>query len=124
MRIFERLVLIAVLFLGVAITGINWTAVWLEPRTSLLTLTVGELRPYTVMGLSGANTKADLTKSPHLKITSSDTKVVEIDRDRRMFIPKTPGRAEVSIAFSEAKETVQVIVKAQNAGSAPERSAK
>jgi len=73
------------------------------------------------MGLNGAYTKADLRKNPHLTIRSSDTNVVEIDRDRAMFVPKTPGKAEVSIAFSEARGMVQVIVKDRNAGTGPGR---
>src|SRR5260370_24868972 len=50
------------LFTGMAFSGINWKAVWLEPRTPVV-LTVGETQPYTVMGLNGADVKAELTKS-------------------------------------------------------------
>jgi hypothetical protein len=91
--------------------GINWTAVWLEPRTPLLTLTVGEWKAYTVMGMNGDNVKADLTRARDLKITSSDTKVLDVDKNLAMFNAKAPGKAEVSIAFSGVRETVQVLVK-------------
>ena len=59
------------LFSGVAVAGINWKSVWLEPRTPVV-LAVGEAKPYTVMGRNGADVKADLTKSPNFKITSSE----------------------------------------------------
>jgi len=64
----QRFGLLAVLF-GMAVAGINWKAVWLEPRTPVI-LTVGEKQQYTVMGLNGADVKADLTKSPYLTIRS------------------------------------------------------
>jgi hypothetical protein len=114
-HIFKRLGLLVILFFGTASAGINWIGVWLEPRTSFLTLTAGEWRAYTVMGETGTNTKAELTRSPFLKIVSSDTNVVQIDRTLGMFIAKAAGKAEVSIAFSEARATVPVIVKDRHA---------
>lgn len=111
MRIVGRLASIAVVFFGTATAGINWIGVWLEPRTSLLTLTVGEFKAYTVIGLTGTSVKANLTRSPHLKITSSDTNVLDVDKEIAMFVAKAPGKAEVSIAFSEASATVKVMVQ-------------
>jgi hypothetical protein len=106
----QRLACIPLLFIGVAAAGINWKSVWVEPRTPVV-LTAGETKPYTVMGLSGADTKADLTKSPHVNITSSDPSVLGIDLDNAMFIGKKPGHVEIRIVFSEATETVPAFVR-------------
>ena len=62
------------------------------------------------MGLSGMNTKADLTHSPYLTIASSDTSVLEIDGKDARFIGKAPGHVEIRISFSEAASTVQATV--------------
>jgi len=102
----QRLAWISVVFISVAVAGINWKAVWLEPRMPII-LTVGETQPYTVMGLCGPDVKAELTKSPYLTITSSDTGVLEIDRKNAAFIGKKPGQAEIRISFSEATAIVR-----------------
>ena len=113
------------LFTGVAFSGINWKAVWLEPRTPVV-LTVGETQPYTVMGLNGADVKAELTKSQYLKITSSDPGIVEVDQKNAVLIGKKLGQAEIRISFSEATSFVHAVVKerktdsAGNAGEEPQ----
>ena len=112
-----RLAWILPLFIGVAVAGINWKAVWLEPRMPVI-LTAGETKPYTVMGLNGADIKADLTKSPYLKIMSSDSGVLEIDQKNAAFVGKKPGHVEIRISFSEATAIVQATVKAPNTDSA------
>lgn len=91
--------------------GINWNAVWLAPQRDSIVLTVAESQSYTVMGLSGAGTKADLTSSKELKITSSDPSVLEIDRDHGLFVAKKPGHVDIDIAFSEARERVPAFVR-------------
>src|SRR5579872_3301228 len=101
----QRLGVISLLFSGVAVAGINWKSVWLEPRTPVV-LTAGEAKPYTAMGLSGADTKADLTKSPYLNITSSVPSVLEIDREHGLLIGKKPGHVHIRVSFSEATEVV------------------
>jgi hypothetical protein len=111
-----RLAWILSLFIGVAVAGINWKAVWLEPRMPVI-LTAGETKPYTVMGLNGADIKTDLTKSPYLKIMSSDSGVLEIDEKNAAF-GKKPGQVEIRISFSEATAIVQATVKAPNTDSA------
>src|SRR5258708_7181679 len=98
------------LFTGMAFSGINWKAVWLEPRTPIV-LTVGEMQPYTVMGLNGADVKAELTKSQYLKITSSNPGIVEVDQKNAVLIGKKLGQAEIRISFSEATSIVQAFVK-------------
>ena len=105
---------LAVLCMGIAIAGIDWKAVWFEPATPV-TLAVGETQAYTVMGLNGADVKANLTRSPYLKITSSDPDVVEVDRKNAVFVAKKPGKAEIRISFSEATNTAQVFVKERKA---------
>ena len=100
----------AVLCMGIAVAGINWKAVWLEPPTPVI-LTVGETKPYTVMGLNGADVKADLTKSPYLIMKSSDLDIVQIDRKNALFVGKKPGQAEIRISFSEATSIAKVFVK-------------
>jgi len=98
-----------VLITTMAVAGINWKAVWLEPRNPVVT--VGEKQPYTVMGLNGMNTTADLTKSPYLKIISSDPDVLEVDQRNAVFVGKKAGNAEIQISFSEATAIVRAIVK-------------
>jgi hypothetical protein len=110
-----RLAWISLLFSGVAVAGINWKAVWLEPRMPVLT--AGEAQPYQIMGLAGSDVKADLTKSPYLKIMSSDSGVLEIDQQNAAFVGKKPGQVEIRISFSEATAIVQATVKAPNTDS-------
>src|SRR6476469_7808316 len=75
----QRVVWISLLlFSCLAVAGINWKSVCLEPRTPVV-LTVGEAKPYTVIGRDGADVKADLTKSPYLNITSSDAEILEVN---------------------------------------------
>jgi len=68
LRRFGRVTAISILFLGAflfirgSIAGLNWTAVWLAPRTPVV-MNIAETRPYAVMGLNGANVKTDLTRS-------------------------------------------------------------
>src|SRR5438552_2990544 len=86
------------ILVSVAAGGINWKAVWIEPTPVLLT--VGDTKPYRVMGLNGADVKADLTQSPYMTIYSSNPDVVEIDRKNAVFIAKKPGQAEIRVSFS------------------------
>lgn len=102
---------LALLF-GTCFAGINWKAVWLEPRTPIL-LSVGETQPYKIMGLNGADVRAELTKSQYLKITSSDPGIVEIDQKNAAVIGKRPGHVEIRISFSEATSIVQAFVNGQ-----------
>lgn len=106
----QRVAWISLLFSGVAIAGINWKSVWLEPRTPVV-LTVGEAKPYTVIGLNGADVKADLTKSPYLKITSSDAEILDVNPQTGTFVGKKPGHVDIRIAFSEATEMVPAFVR-------------
>jgi hypothetical protein len=112
----QRLVCFSLLFSGVAAAGINWKSVWLEPRGTVV-VTAGETKPYTVMGLNGADVKADLTKSPYLTITSSDSSVLEIDAGRGILIGKKPGHVDIRISFSAATETVSAFVRGPKTGS-------
>ena len=109
----QRLASVTALFASAAIGGINWTAVWLEPRTEV-SLAVGQKKPYTVMGLNGADVKAELTKSPYLKIVSSDPEVLEIDKGNSTFIGKKPGHVEIRFSFSEARAVAQAVVRESN----------
>jgi hypothetical protein len=106
----RRFGMLAALLVGVAVAGINWKAVWLEPRTPVV-LKVGEKQRYTVMGLNGGDVKADLTRSFYLTIRSSDPDVLEIDGEDAVFIGKKTGHAEIRISFSEATAIVQAFVK-------------
>jgi hypothetical protein len=107
----QRLASTFLLLGSVALGGINWKAVWLEPRTPVILLTVGEAQSYTIMGLDGRDYKSILTRSPYLKITSSDVGVVEIDAEKAAFVAKKPGHAEVQISFSEATDLVPAFVR-------------
>jgi len=80
--------------------GIDWSAVWLAPRTPMV-MNIGETRPYPVMGLNGANVEADLIRSPYLKIASSEPDVVEIDPKQSVFMRKR--RAKSSFGLLSAK---------------------
>ncbi|HWB83718.1 MAG TPA: hypothetical protein VG675_06235 [Bryobacteraceae bacterium] len=113
----RRIGWVTTLLVSMVAGGINWKAVWLEPRT-LLILKIGESQPYTVMGLNGADVKANLTKSPDLTITSSDTSVLEIDAEHRTFIGKKPGHANIVLSFSEATEMVPAFVRASKTSAA------
>lgn len=119
-KLYLRIVCIAALTTNLLVPGINWKAVWLEKNP--VVLTVGQTQPYTVMGLNGMNTTADLTKSPYLKITSSDPGVLEIHQTDALFVGKSPGKTEVRISFSEATAIVRAVVRESNDGSsAPQR---
>jgi hypothetical protein len=111
-RLLETVGLMAVLCMGIAVAGINWKAVWLEPYNAVI-LTVGDTQPYTVMGLNGADVKADLTNSPYLIMKSSDLDIVQIDRKNAVFVGKKPGQAEIRISFSEATAIVHAFVREQ-----------
>jgi hypothetical protein len=65
------------------------------------------------MGLNGADVKADLTLSPHLKIVSLDPDIVEVDQTNGHLIGKHPGQAELKISFSEATSLIKVYVRNQ-----------
>lgn len=105
----QRLASMALLFVSLAIAGINWKAVWLEPQNHII-LRVGESKPYTIRGLNGADIEADLTKSPELKMISSDPEVLAIDRETLAFVGKKPGQVEVRIAFGDATAVVRGVV--------------
>jgi hypothetical protein len=91
--------------------GINWKAVWLEAPGNPVFLEPGAVRSYTVMGLNGANTKADLTQSRYLKLIALDPEVVEVDRVNSRLIGKSVGETELRISFSEATSVVKVFVR-------------
>jgi hypothetical protein len=118
----QRVAWISLLFSGVAVSGINWKSVWLEPRTPVV-LTVGEAKPYTVIGRNGADVKADLTKSPYLKITSSDAEILEVNPQTGTFVGKKPGHVDIQIAFSDATEMVPAFVRPSKTGTAAAISA-
>lgn len=105
-----RLAWISVLFSSAAVAGINWTAVWIEPRMPVV-LTAGEAKAYQVMGRNGMEMTADLTRSPYLAITSSDPETLAIDTESGTFVGKKPGHAEIRIFFSGASETVAAFVR-------------
>jgi len=108
---FLRLACLFLLSSGLSVAGINWKSVWLEPRIPVVLITVGETKPFTVMGLNGADVKADLTKSQYLKITSSDTSILEIDPANGAFIGRKPGHVDIRISFSEASEMIPAFVR-------------
>ena len=94
-------ILAALSFMTTTFAGINWKAVWLDTPYNPVHLKVGESRPYTVMGLSGMETKADLTHSQYLTVVSSDPTILEVDKENAQFIGKAPGHVEIRISFSE-----------------------
>ena len=103
-------ILVMLFFVSVTFAGINWKAVWLEAPYNPVHLKIGESRSYTVMGLNGMNTTADLTHSQWLTIVSSDSTILEIDREKAQFIGKAPGHVEIRISFSEATSIVKATV--------------
>src|SRR5258708_40143172 len=107
-HLFAALVVLS--FASTVLAGINWKAVWLESPYNPVHLKIGESRSYTVMGLSGMDTKADLTHSQWLTIVSSDPTILEIDKEKAQFIGKAPGHVEIRISFSEATRLVQANV--------------
>ena len=121
----QRLASIPLLFASVAVGGINWKSVWLEApnnptvRVYDLVVRVGETKPFKVMGLDGADNKAELTKSPYLKITSSDPDILGIDTNNFAFVGKKSGRVEVRISFSEATAAVKAVVYTIGDGPSP-----
>ena len=116
----QRLACIPLLFVSVAVGGINWKAVWLEPENEIV-LRVGESKPYTVMGLNGADVKSNLTKSPELKITSSDPSVLGIDQGNFAFVGKKLGRVEVRISFGDATAVAKRAIYVRSGRSRPRR---
>jgi hypothetical protein len=105
----RRFALATVLSLGAVSAGINWKAVWLEPYNMVL-MNAGQQRTFTVMGLDGGNNMANLTKSPYLKVSSSDPDVLEVNQRDAIFVGKKAGEVEIRISFSEATAIVQAKV--------------
>ena len=110
-----RIACISLLLSSAALAGINWKSVWIEPRMPVV-LTVGEAKPFTVMGRNGMEVTSDLTRSPYLVISSSDPEILAIDRERGTFMGKKPGHAEIRVVFSDAGETVAAFVRPANGG--------
>src|SRR5260370_161144 len=102
--------LVVLSFVTTVLAGIKWKAVWLQAPYNPVHLKIGESRSYTVMGLSGMDTKADLTHSEWLTIVSSDPTILEIDKEKAQFIGKAPGHVEIRISFSEATSIVKATV--------------
>jgi hypothetical protein len=88
-------ILVMLFFVSVTFAGINWKAVWLEAPYNPVHIKTGESRSYTVMGLNGMNTTADLTHSQWLTIVSSDPTILEIDKEKAQFVGKAPGHVEI-----------------------------
>jgi hypothetical protein len=103
---------LAAVFVTTAIAGINWKAVWIEPYNPVL-LAPGGVQTYKIMGLNGADVKADLTLSPYLKIVSLDPDIVEVDQTKGRLIGKHTGQTELKISFSEATSLIKVYVRNQ-----------
>ena len=103
------LLLLMLLFANPIISGINWKAVWLEPHIPVA-LRSGETQSFRIMGLSGANTTADLTRSPYLRIEAADPLVVKVDQQHATLTGERPGHSELRVSFSEATALVQVYV--------------
>jgi hypothetical protein len=113
-----RLASIPLLFLGATVGGINWKHVWLEPREMPVVVAAGETKPYTVLGIDGADGKAELTRSPYLKITSSNPEVLGLDSEHGVFIGKRTGHSDIRLSFSEATALVPAFVRAPKTASA------
>lgn len=96
----------------IAIAGINWKAVWIEPYNPVL-LMPGGVQTYKIMGLNGADVKAELTLSPYLKIVSLDPDIVQVDQMNAHLIGKHTGETELKISFSEATSLIKVYVRNQ-----------
>jgi hypothetical protein len=94
-----------------SLAGINWKAVWMDNPTAPVLLEPGASCTYRIMGLNGADVKADHTGSPWLKLKSLDPNVVEVDQGNNRLIGQSPGTTEVEISFSEAKSLVTVFVR-------------
>ena len=107
-HLFAALVMLP--FMSATFAGINWKAVWLDSPYNPVHLKMGESRPYIVMGLSGMDTKADLTHSQYLTVVSSDPTILEVDQENAQFIGKAPGHVEIRISFSEATSIVKANV--------------
>jgi hypothetical protein len=112
MRSLSYVGLLCVVIVGIVFAGINWKAVWVEPKMPIL-LTVGQTKPYTIMGLNGGDVKADLTASPYLSISSSDPDIVQVDRNNAAFIGEKTGHAQIRISFGGATSIVQAFVREQ-----------
>jgi hypothetical protein len=103
-------ILVALSFMSVTFAGINWKAVWLDAPYNPVHMKMGESHPYIVMGLSGMDTKADLTHSQYLTVVSSDPTILEVDKVNAQFIGMAPGRVKIRISFSEATSVVEANV--------------
>jgi hypothetical protein len=103
-------ILVMLSFMSVTFAGINWKAVWLDAPYNPVHLKEADSCPYIVMGLNGADVKADLTHSQYLTIVSSDPKILEVDKENARFIGKTPGYVEIRISFSQATSIVKATV--------------
>jgi hypothetical protein len=97
------------IFTLVVPAGINWKTVWLEP-TPIILQSPGSFVPYVVKGIDGSDTKADLTHSPHLKISSSDENIVFVNRESARLIAKAPGQVEIRVSFSECTSLITATV--------------
>ena len=110
MRLRSSLFSLALLFVCPLLSGINWKAVWLEPRMPVV-LKQGESQPFKVMGLNGGDITAELTRNPYLRVESTDPSIVIVDKNYATLTGGKPGRTELRISFSEATAIVQVFVR-------------
>ena len=107
----QRFACIPLFLIGAATAGVDWTAVWFEPRTPIV-LAPGEKKPHVAMGRQPGNPSVELTRSPGLNVTSSNPSVLEIDRQNNVvLVARAPGHTHVKLAFSEATEMIPVFVR-------------
>jgi hypothetical protein len=107
---YTSVAIVTLLFADAALAGINWKSVCLDSPSQPVHLKIGESQRYKIVGLDGADTKADLTLSPYLVIASSDPNLLEVDRKNARFIGRAGGHVEIRIRFSEATTVVKAIV--------------
>jgi hypothetical protein len=105
----QRFACVAAIATAAAGVEINWRSVSFEAGDRIA-LTAGSTRPYTVIGRSEEG-KTDVTKSEYLYLTSSDSTVLEIDRQRGLLVAKKPGHAHVQLAFRHLGDMFPAFVR-------------
>jgi hypothetical protein len=81
----------------------------MEPNP--ISLKSGSSKPYAVFGIDGSDSKAELTNNPRLRITSTDERIVAVDRVSGRLIGKAPGIVEIRVSFSECTSLLAATVR-------------
>lgn len=108
--------MIAVLLVcaGVSAFAANgWVSIEFEPPGIVLQ-GAGASQKYIVTARDGRAHQADITRSVHFALVSSNPEVVAVNREKGTLVGHAPGRATIEISFGDIKTSVPIEVRNQS----------